>query len=138
MDLETRQPKHLNVGVAKTVVESEVETFVSKILAPHLESGGDILSQSFPPPSTLSALFSSVIMSILEKTSLTPFQLRGMLLVGGGAKIPLVRESVKTGVAVLAGDAYVNGTDGKRLVMLESELSGEINVIGAALCGSEG
>ena len=57
---------------------------------------------------------------------------------GGGDRIPLVRESVKTGVAVLAGDAFVNGTDSKRLIMLESEFSGEINVIGAALCGSEG
>ena len=137
MDLETRQPKHLEVGVARAVVESEVETYISNFLAPHLESGDTILSPSFPPPSTLSALFSSAILSLLEKTSLTPFNLRGILLVGGGARIPLVRKSLKAATAVLAGDAYVNGTDDKRLIMLESELSEEINVIGGALCGSE-
>eukprot|EP00985_Skeletonema_marinoi_P034126 scaffold43185_cov197-Skeletonema_marinoi.AAC.1 len=138
MDLETRQPKHLEFGMARQVVESEVQSFVSNSLVPHLESGDITLSPSFPPPTTLSALFSSAIMSTLEKTALTPFNLRAILLVGGGARIPLVRTSLKTATAVLAGDAYANNTDGKRLVMLEGELSEEINVIGAALWGSEG
>ena len=57
-------------------------------------------------------------------------------MVGGGARIPLVRESLKSGVAALAGDAYANGTDGKRLIMPEGELCDEINVIGAALVES--
>jgi len=138
MDLETRQPKHLEFGMARQVVESEVQSFVSNSLVPHLESGDITLSPSFPPPTTLSALFSSAILSTLEKTALTPFNLRAILLVGGGARIPLVRKSLKTATAVLAGDAYANNTDGKRLVMLEGELSEEINVIGAALWGSEG
>ncbi len=136
MDLQTRQPRHLEVGVARAVVESEVETFINKFLVPHLGNDGK-LSASFPPPSSLSALFSSLIMSTLEKTSLTPFNLRGILLIGGGARIPLVREALKTGVAVLAGDAYVNGANSSRLVMPDGELGEEINVIGAALWGSE-
>lgn len=134
MDVATRQPKHLEVGVARAVVESEVQNYISNLAQQSTDS--DTLSRAFPPPSTLSALFSSVIMSTLEKGSLTPFNLRAMLLVGGGARIPLVRESLKSGVAALAGDAYANGTDGKRLIMPEGELCDEINVIGAALVES--
>ncbi len=136
MDLQTRQPRHLEVGVARAVIESEVETFVSNLLVPYLEKDGK-LSALFPRPTSLSALFSSLIMSTLEATSLTPFNLRGILLIGGGVRIPLVREALKTGVAVLAGDAYANGTKSSRLVMPEGELGEEINVIGAALWGSK-
>lgn len=136
MDLQTKQPRHLEVGVARAVVEREVETFISKFLVPHLGNDGK-LSQLFPPPTSLSALFSSLIMSTLDETSLTPFNLRGILLIGGGARIPMVREALKRGVTVLAGDAYVNGANNSRLVMPEGELGEEINVIGAALWGSE-
>jgi len=134
MDFATRQPKHLEVGVARAVVESEVQSFISNILAPYLKKS-DTLSQALPTPSTLSTLFSSVIMSALEKTSTTPYNLRAILLVGGGARIPLVRNSLKSSVTVLAGDAYAS--DGKRLVMPVGELCDEMNVSGAALWGSK-
>jgi hypothetical protein len=133
MDLATRQPKHLEVGVARTVVESEVQTFISKSLVPCLKNG-DALSGAFPTPSTLSALFSSTIMSTLEKTSTTPYNLRAIMLIGGGGRIPLVRNSLKNSVAVLAGDAYAS--DRKRLVLPEGDLCNDMIVTGAALWGS--
>jgi hypothetical protein len=139
MDLESRQPKHLEVGMARAVVENEVENYISKSLVPALNNKKtNVLSQAFQSPSTLSALFSSVIMSMLEQTAHTPYNLRAILLVGGGSRIPLVRESLKSGVAVLAGDAYVNGAEGKRLIIPGGEMGDELNVIGAAISASGG
>ncbi|KAL7450677.1 hypothetical protein ACHAWC_002560 [Mediolabrus comicus] len=139
MDLESRQPKHLEVGMARAVVENEVENYISKSLVPALNNEKtNVLSQAFQSPSTLSALFSSVIMSMLEQTAHTPYNLRAILLVGGGSRIPLVRESLKSGVAVLAGDAYVNGAEGKRLIIPGGEMGDELNVIGAAISASGG
>jgi molecular chaperone DnaK (HSP70) len=134
MDLESRQPKHLEVGMARAVVENEVENYICKSLVPALNNEKtNVLSQALQSPSTLSALFSSVIMSMLEQTAHTPYNLRAILLVGGGSRIPLVRESLKSGVAVLAGDAYVNGAEGKRLIIPGGEMGDELNVIGAAI-----
>ena len=139
IDLMTRQPKHLEVGMARTVVESEVESFIRKSLVPYLLENDEIniLSQAFQTPSNLSSLFVSVIMSVLEQTNHTPYNLRAILLVGGGARIPLVRESLKAGVAVLAGDTYANDTETKRLIMTEGEMCDELNVLGAAVWGSK-
>jgi molecular chaperone DnaK (HSP70) len=139
MDLESRQPKHLEVGMARAVVENEVENYICKSLVPALNNEKtNVLSQALQSPSTLSALFSSVIMSMLEQTAHTPYNLRAILLVGGGSRIPLVRESLKSGVAVLAGDAYVNGAEGKRLIIPGGEMGDELNVIGAAISASGG
>jgi hypothetical protein len=76
---------------------------------------------------------SSVIAHTLERTSLnTPFALRAILLVGGGARIPLVRESMTQCVEYLAGDAYTS----ERLIMPEGEMGNELAVLGAAVWGS--
>mmetsp|Transcript_7776 Transcript_7776/g.17549 ORF Transcript_7776/g.17549 Transcript_7776/m.17549 type:complete len:663 (+) Transcript_7776:122-2110(+) len=150
MDLKTRQPKHLEVGMARNVIEAELETWVQKELVPYLQkttttdnnhqTSNSALSQALPPPTNLSTLFSSAIMSSLEQTAHTPNTLRAILLVGGGARIPLVREAMKEGVGYLAGDAYANGGggEGKRLIMPEGEMGDELGVLGAAVWGSGG
>ena len=106
---------------------------------------GAAISQALPPPTNLSTLVSSTIMSSLESTSQTPHDLRAILLVGGGARIPLVREAVNEGVSYLAGDAYANGSGGgggggeeKRLIMPEGEMGEELAVLGAVVWGSGG
>ena len=152
MDLETRQPKHLEVGMARTVVNGQVEAWVRDRLVPHLQQhtdnsqsssslSGAAISQALPPPTNLSTLVSSTIMSSLESTSQTPHDLRAILLVGGGARIPLVREAVNEGVSYLAGDSYANGSGGgeeKRLIMPEGEMGEELAVLGAVVWGSGG
>ena len=155
MDLETRQPKHLEVGMARTVVNGQVEGWVRDRLVPHLQQhtdnsqssssssslSGAAISQALPPPTNLSTLVSSTIMSSLESTSQTPHDLRAILLVGGGARIPLVREAVNEGVSYLAGDSYANGSGGgeeKRLIMPEGEMGEELAVLGAVVWGSGG
>eukprot|EP00584_Thalassiosira_punctigera_P018278 CAMPEP_0172545478 /NCGR_PEP_ID=MMETSP1067-20121228/15391_1 /TAXON_ID=265564 ORGANISM="Thalassiosira punctigera, Strain Tpunct2005C2" /NCGR_SAMPLE_ID=MMETSP1067 /ASSEMBLY_ACC=CAM_ASM_000444 /LENGTH=136 /DNA_ID=CAMNT_0013332221 /DNA_START=8 /DNA_END=418 /DNA_ORIENTATION=- len=135
MDLETRQPKHLEVGVSRNVVDAEVESWVRDKLVPYLQDSDDdhstTLSPALPPPTNLSTLLSSAIMSSLERTSLTPHALRAVLLVGGGARAPSVRAAAKESVAYLGGD-------GKRLIMPEGGMAEELGVLGAAVWGSGG
>ena len=126
MDLETRQPKHLEVGMSRKVVDAEFLSWLENKLVPHLQqsTSNTSLSQALPPPTNLSTLFSSVIMSSLEQTSMTPMQLRAVLVVGGGARIPLVQSSMKGSVGYLAGEL-------DKLVIPEGELLGELCVLGA-------
>ena len=130
MDPETRKPRHLNAGVARGVVQAEFESWARTALVPRLESRGDgALSAALPRPTDLASLLSSVLMSAMEGTGLTPMSIRAVLLVGGGSRIPLVRTSVGEAVARLAGDAYCR----ERLVVPENELAEEIGVLGAAV-----
>jgi len=142
MDLTTRQPKHLEVGMARSVAEAEVETWVQNQLVPHLQStsidqtsptNNSVLSQALPPPTNLSTLLSSAIMSSLEQTGQAPNTLRAILLVGGGARIPLVRKAMVEGVGYLAGPEGE-----KQLIMPEGEMGDELGVLGAAVWGSGG
>jgi len=126
MDLETRQPKHLEVGMSRKVIDNEFESWLENKLVPHLQqsTSSTSLSQALPPPTNLSSLFSSTIMSALEQTSLTPMQLRAVLVVGGGARIPLMQSSMKESVGYLAGEL-------NKLVIPEGEMLEELCVLGA-------
>ncbi|KAL3767788.1 hypothetical protein ACHAWO_005198 [Cyclotella atomus] len=77
IDLQTKQPKHLEVGVARSIVDNEVQSFVRERLVKHLSDAGSAsLSASLPKPTDLATLFSSTLASAMEQTSLTPFFLR--------------------------------------------------------------
>jgi molecular chaperone DnaK (HSP70) len=138
MDATTRQPRHLELDMSRNVVDATVESWIGTKLVPHLQSlsaqsDQSVLSSALPPPTDLTTLLSSIIAHILERTSLnTPFALRAILLVGGGARIPLVRESMTQCVKYLAGDAYTS----ERLIMPEGEMGDELAVLGAAVWGS--
>lgn len=129
MDLETRKPKHLEIGMSRKVVDAEFESWLKNKLVPHLhqsEISSTSLSQALPPPTNLSSLFSSAIMSALEQTSMTPMQLRAVLVVGGGARVPLIRSSVHESVGYLAGE-------NDKLVIPDGELGEELCVLGAQI-----
>ncbi len=142
LDMQTRLPKHLKLGMSRNVVNVEVETWIRTKLVPYLmrEQGNNpsmfVLSQATPPPTNLATLFASAIMSALELTSHTPYMLRAILAVGGGSRIPLVREAIREGVENLAGEAYAIGGKGKRLIIPEGEMCDELGALGAAVWGS--
>lgn len=131
INLETREPRHLDVGMARTVVEAKVETWVQEKLIPHLQNCDTqamVLSQSLKPKN-LSSLFSSAIMSSLEQTSHSPFMLRAILVVGGGARIPLIKNAIEESVGHLGGER-------NRLIMPAGEFAVELTALGAAVQGS--
>ena len=134
IDLQTKQPKHLDVGVARSIIDTKVESFIrDKLTCYLLETSSTALSKNLPRPTDLSTLFSSTLASAMEFTSSTPFSFRAVLVVGGGARIPLVKDAMKTGVRNLAGDAFL-----ERLIMPDGEMGEELVVLGAALCGGSG
>lgn len=130
IDLQTKQPKHLDVGVARSIVDTEVETYIRDKLVDFLSNEDSVLSASMPKPTDLSTLFSSTIASAMERTAQTPFSLRSVLLVGGGSRIPLVRQAMKRAVGQVGGDMFA-----ERLVVPDGEMAEELAVLGAALCG---
>ncbi|KAL7552670.1 hypothetical protein ACHAWF_015898 [Thalassiosira exigua] len=145
MDFKTRQPKHLAEGVARDVVDAAFQSYVRDELAPYLlrdPRRAKALSAAFPPPADLAGLLSSTILSSLERAKLAPTNLRAALLVGGGARVPLVRRATQEGLARLAGDAFAYGTGGgrkgARLVMPEGGAGEELVALGAAVWCSGG
>jgi molecular chaperone DnaK (HSP70) len=138
MNMTTRQPRHLRTDISRNVVDAAMENWVASVLVPRLlrqqalDDGGSVLSRALPPPADLSTLFASIIARCLENTSQTPLALRAVLLVGGGARMPLVRDSMRGCVGYLAGDTYAS----KRLIMPEGEMGDELAALGGAVWGS--
>lgn len=132
IDLQTKQPKHLDVGVPRSIVNTAVDMFVRDRLVDYLSDEGK-LSRLLPRPTDLKSLFSSALTTAMERTSNTPYSLRAFLLVGGGARIPLIRDAMKCAVRQVAGDLFL-----ERLVVPEGELGDELAVLGAAVWGSKG
>lgn len=133
MDAHTREPRHLDLGVARTVVDAAVEGWVRERLVPHLQQHdlqATVLSRSLPPPTDLSSLLSSAMMSLLERTAHAPPMLRAILVVGGGARIPLVQQAIAEGVGHLGGER-------ERSIVPAGEMATELSVLGAAVWGSE-
>mmetsp|Transcript_5437 Transcript_5437/g.8922 ORF Transcript_5437/g.8922 Transcript_5437/m.8922 type:complete len:467 (+) Transcript_5437:83-1483(+) len=99
MNLETKEPEHLDERVARTVVEQKVlETILSTI-------DPSKLSTHMPPPTSLSFLWMSILTQLLEVTDMTPMQLSHVLVVGGGAKHAMMEASVKECFVTLQGNS---------------------------------
>ncbi|KAL7517680.1 hypothetical protein ACHAWX_002587, partial [Stephanocyclus meneghinianus] len=133
IDMQTKRPKHLELDVARTVLDAHAESFLRNELVSHLlqtskQSTHTVLSNQLPPPADLSSLFASALASAMERSSLAPPSLRAVLLVGGGSRIPLVRRAVRRAAENLGGDAFL-----ERLVVPEGEMGAELTVLGAAL-----
>lgn len=99
MNLETKEPEHLDERIARTVVEQKV---TNQILTSTDESK---LSTHMPAPTSLSFLWMSIMTKLLEVTDMTPMQLSHVLLVGGGAKHKLIQTSVQECFVTLQGNA---------------------------------
>lgn len=99
MNLETKQPEHLDERVARTVIEQKVS---EKILSTIDDSK---LSTHIPSPTTLPFMWMSILTQLLEVTALTPMQLSHVLVVGGGAKHAMMESSIKECFETLQGNA---------------------------------
>jgi len=126
---EKMKPRHLDLGVSSKVLEAEFKDLVAKEIVPKFAMKQDVLSQSAQSPSDLSSLFASMIMQVMEKTGQSPFALNSILIVGGGARSPLIQRAIKDAVSSLAGEQFV----GEKLVLPRDELIEELVVLGAAL-----
>jgi len=135
------QPKHLDLGISRNVLEAEFRDIVKLKIIPelldathtHTRKQEGILSQSMKQPVDVESLFSSIIMNVFEKSAQNPFALVGVLIVGGGARSPLFQNAVKKTFSNLAGEQFVQ----EKVVIPKNELVEELVVLGASLCVEE-
>ena len=121
MDYQTKQPLHFSMGVTSHLVEEEATQIILT----------DMMREKNQNYITISDAISSILTDTLIKTMLTPFQLRGILLVGDGARSPIYQSSIKKGLARIAGENFV----ATKLIIPPNEQAEELTVLGAALIG---
>jgi len=127
---EKMQPKHLDLGVSAKVLEAEFNDLVAKEIVPEYAVKQGVLSQSMQSPVVdVSSLFSSMIMQVMERSGQNPFALSCILVVGGGARSPVIQKSIKTAVGALAGEQFV----AEKVVVPRDELIEELVVLGGTL-----
>jgi molecular chaperone DnaK (HSP70) len=123
MDLQTRQPKHLNKGISASLMEQEATSLFLRHMGPILEA-----SSPFGPPKTLTDAVTILLTKFLEDSQTTPFQLRAVLICGEGGRSPILRKAVSGALARIAGEPFV----AERLIVPPVEQVEELVVLGAA------
>uniref|UniRef100_A0A7S3VBS4 Uncharacterized protein n=1 Tax=Chaetoceros debilis TaxID=122233 RepID=A0A7S3VBS4_9STRA len=125
---EKMQPRHLNEGLSLSVLEAAFDDMVKDNIAGQaLEQ--NVLSQTNQNPSDVSALFSSMIMSVLEHSGQNPFSLNSILVVGGGARSPMCQQAIKKAIGALAGEQFV----AEKVIIPQDGLIEELVALGATL-----
>jgi molecular chaperone DnaK (HSP70) len=74
-------------------------------------------------------MISSISMKVFESSGQNPFSLNSILVVGGGARSPLIQNSIKKAFGSIAGEQFVQ----EKLVIPKDELIEELTVLGATL-----
>ena len=124
---EKMQPRHLDVGVSKVVLEHEIKDILKSRQQQYQEQG--VLSKSMSQASDLTSLLSSIIMRLLEESGSNPFALERILIAGGGARSPIVQMSIKGALESLGGPQLAASD---KLIVPPGELVEEIVVLGTA------
>ena len=89
-----------------------------------------MLSQTMKQkPKDLKSLLSSMIMNVFEKSNTNPFMIHSVLIIGGGARSPIIQKSIKSSLSDLVGDQFVQ----EKVVVPNGSLMEELVVLGAVL-----
>ena len=131
VDPKTFQPKHLHEGYSRAVVASVTNSLISKIMETELidTEVKDYFSSSNPSPTALRDVISSVSMRIFEDEMINPFQLRSILVIGGGGRSFVYKDALKDAFSMLGGEQFANDI----LVFPPDEMVEELTVLGAAI-----
>ncbi|CAB9499231.1 protein DnaK [Seminavis robusta] len=98
MDLETREPIHLDLRVPRQLIEQKVaDAIVTDMILKYEDgSSSSILSPHVPVvPHSLSSLWMSLMTQLLTGINQQPQDLGHVLVVGGGAKHQMVESTIK-------------------------------------------
>jgi len=113
MNMKTREAHHLETTISRGVLEQKVQQRLQHILKTELLVVRDddstttatttMFSPHVPPPTDYTSLYTSVLIQLLESTHMTPLTVKHVLLVGGGAKQPLIVSSLEQSWRTLTG-----------------------------------
>lgn len=126
---EKMRPKHLDIGVSIKVLDAEFNDMIGSKVVPHYASKQGVLSSFTPNPNDLTGMISSMCMKVFESSGQNPFSFHSVLVVGGGARSPLIQSSIRKAFGTIAGEQFVQ----EKLVIPKDELIEELTVLGAAL-----
>ena len=125
---EKMKPKHLSMGVSSKVFEAELTSMVvSRVSSEY--SDQDVFSMTLEKPADLEGLFTSMIMRVLESSGINPFALGPILVIGGGARSPILQNAIQKAFSNLAGEQFT----AEKLVIPKDELIEELVVLGASM-----
>jgi Molecular chaperone len=124
---EKMRPKHLNVGVSEKVLEAEFNEMVAKSIVPEFAMKQDVLSRSMDTPRDLRSLFASMVIKSMESSNQNPFALSSILVIGGAVRSPIIQTAIKTAIATVAGEQFVQ----EKVIIPKDELIEELTVLGA-------
>jgi molecular chaperone DnaK (HSP70) len=130
MDLNTRQPIHADFGISRNMLETYMnEWIVSTTTATKQQNENQeqqhALSSSMAPPKNLMEYFLSVLFHVLETSHETPMSIQTILVVGGGARSPLVQSALQQAWFSMGGT-------NESLLIPPPQLLEELVVLGAA------
>ena len=125
------RPRHLDVGVGRTVLEAEVQELVRERAGDYRAQG--VLAASAGGGGDLAGVLSSLVLRLLEDGATSPFEVEAFLVVGGGARSPIVQRAARDALEVLGGPLLAE----EKLVLPEGELMEEAVVLGAAIAGGK-
>lgn len=131
VDPKSFQPRHLNESFSRGVLSSIVDSMIPARLGQAQKF--ELLSSSITHPNSLNALIASMAMGLFEQNSTNPFQLRAVIMVGGGSRSPIFQSACREALATLGGEQFVS----ERLIVPTDEKVEELTVLGAALYGGE-
>ena len=96
MDLETKQPIHLETSVPRKLIEQKVsDHIVTDLILKHEDSSGHTFLSPHVPVNNMSTLWMSAMTQLLTDINKLPQDLGHVLVVGGGSKHPMIEQSVK-------------------------------------------
>jgi molecular chaperone DnaK (HSP70) len=120
---------HLETSIARSILDQATQEYIREEVVPELLSTNkDALSPHFATPLDLQSLWMSALTQVLERASLLPTSIHGVLLVGGGAKTVLVHQSLSSAWNTLTGGL----PNAAPIVRPDSSLQSELTVMGAA------
>ena len=125
------RPRHLDVGVGRTVLEAEVQELVRERAGDYRAQG--VLAASAGGGGDLAGVLSSLFLRLLEDGATSPFEVEAFLVVGGGARSPIVQRAARDALEILGGPLLAE----EKLVLPEGELMEEAVVLGAAIAGGK-
>jgi molecular chaperone DnaK (HSP70) len=96
MDLQTKEPIHLDVRVPRQLIEQKVsDHIITDLILKHEDTSGHSFLSPHVPVNNMSSLWMSIMTQLLTDINKLPQALGHVLLVGGGAKHAMIENSVK-------------------------------------------
>lgn len=141
IDLKTREPRHLQMSISLSQLETEVTNIILSDLSSttswannNNDDDDASISTGVELPkktSTIADIMSFYIMDVLEKSKESPYTIRGIILCGDGGRSLIYQNAIRNGLANIMGENHTK----KLLIIPNDDQIEELAVLGGAIIG---